>query len=86
MCQIFGITLQCFQCIGIISPGMGPAECGMDILVILVQRLISTECIRNQCAGETSQELLDVALAPGFTVLVQDDRFLMCRSNRICER
>ena len=56
---------------------MGPAECGPDILIVPVQRFVSTECIRNQCTGETSQELLDIALAPGFSILVQDDRLFL---------
>ena len=74
---VFGITLQCFQRIGIISPGMGPAERGMDVLIILVQRFISAERIRLQDPGEALQEPLDIAPAPGHGVLVQDHWLLM---------
>ena len=70
LCQIFSIPLQYFQSIGIIPPGMGPSECAADILMILVQRLIPAERIGDQRPGKTSQESLDIALAPGLSILV----------------
>ena len=42
--------------------------------MILVQRLIPAERIGDQRPGKTSQESLDIALAPGLSILVQDDR------------
>lgn len=56
---------------------MGPAERGMNILIVPVQRFVSTECIRDQYAGEALQELLDVALAPGLSILVQNGRLFL---------
>ena len=65
--QLFGIPLQCFQRVCVISPGMGPAERAADILIVLIQRLVPTECVGYQCSGKPRQELLDVALAPGLS-------------------
>ena len=75
MGQIFGVTLQCFQSIGVISPGMCPTECRPNIRFLFVQCLVTAECIRDQNAGESLQEPLDAAPAPGLAVLVQNHRF-----------
>ena len=74
MGQLFGVSLQCFQCVGAISPRMRPAERRTDILIVLIQRLVPTERVRYQRAGEALQKPLDVALAPGLSVLVQNHR------------
>lgn len=42
---VFIFSLQSFQRVGIIPSGMSPTEHGMDILIVLVQRFVSAECI-----------------------------------------
>lgn len=52
----------------------GHAPSRTDILIVLIQRLIPTERVRHQCAGDALQKLLDVALVPGLSVLIQNHR------------